>query len=382
MKRVFALIALVFTVATARADLVLEQKIESAVINGNITTKIKGDKVRMDMPATPQGAISTIMDVNTGDSITLMHEQKAMIKIPGTEIRQMAENMKKTRANDAATNAKPPKFHDTGKTEKVGGYGTEIYTWSSPDGATQTVWVAKKFPNYARIKIQMDKLDNSPVAQMSKDMSPDTDTLPGMVVKTQMEMKGQKVTSTLVSAKEESIDASAFDVPKDYKLMTQPVVTPEMRQKEEAAKKIQAGLVEGTKFPDFNEKDLAGKPLSIANYKGKVVLINFWATWCVPCMAELPNVLKTYSKYHDKGFEIIGISLDADQQKLLAFTKKMNMTWPQFFDGTGWENKLAVKYGIEGIPATFLLDGEGKIIAEDLRGEELEQAVAKALAKK
>ena len=225
MKRIFVLVALLFTIVAARADLVMEQKIESAMINGNITTKIKGDKVRVDMPTTPQGAISTIMDVNTGDSVTLMHGQKAMIKISGTEIRQMAENMKKARANGAAANAEPPKFHDTGKTGKVGDYDTEIYTWSSPDGANQTIWVAKNFPDYARIKVQMDRLNNSPIAKMSKDTSPDVGTLPGMVVKTQMEMKGQKVTSTLVSAKEESVDASIFEAPKDYHEMVQPAVS-------------------------------------------------------------------------------------------------------------------------------------------------------------
>jgi thioredoxin-related protein len=90
----------------------------------------------------------------------------------------------------------------------------------------------------------------------------------------------------------------------------------------------------------------------------------------------------TYGKYHGKGFEIIGVSLDQDQQKLLNFTKQNNMIWPQFFDGQGWNNKLAVKYGIESIPATFLLDGNGKIIGKDLRGEELEQAIARALGGK
>jgi thiol-disulfide isomerase/thioredoxin len=146
-----------------------------------------------------------------------------------------------------------------------------------------------------------------------------------------------------------------------------------------AAEKARAALATGTMFPYFSEKDVAGKPISIANAKGKVVLIDFWATWCGPCRAELPSVLATYGKYHDKGFEIIGISLDQDQAKLANFTKSMNMTWPQFFDGKGWQNKLAVKYGIESIPTTFLLDGQGKIIGKDLRGEELQAAVARAL---
>jgi peroxiredoxin len=149
-----------------------------------------------------------------------------------------------------------------------------------------------------------------------------------------------------------------------------------------AAKKIQSGLAEGTKFPDFSEKDSAGKPLSIANYKGKVVLLDFWATWCGPCVHELPNVIKTYDTHHKQGFEIIGISLDKDQEKLASFTKEKNMTWVQYFDGLVWQNKLAVKYGINSIPATFLLDGQGTIIGKDLRGEDLENAVTKALAKK
>jgi thiol-disulfide isomerase/thioredoxin len=152
-------------------------------------------------------------------------------------------------------------------------------------------------------------------------------------------------------------------------------------KKEAAAKKIQRSLVDGAKFPDFDEKDLAGKSISVANYKGKVVLIDFWATWCGPCVGELPSVISAYEKNHDKGFEIIGVSLDVDEQKLRDFTKEKNMQWQQFFDGKRWENKLAQKYGIQSIPATFLLDGEGKIIGHDLRGAALDEALTKALAK-
>src|SRR5437588_1360342 len=139
----------------------------------------------------------------------------------------------------------------------------------------------------------------------------------------------------------------------------------EQMKQQEGAKKIQRLLVEGSKFPDFNEKDVAGKPLSIANYKGKVVLIDFWATWCGPCVKELPNVLSTYEKHHAQGFEIIGISLDQDELKLTGFTKQKNMPWQQFFDGKGWSNKLAAKYGVNSIPATYLLDGEGKILGKN-----------------
>jgi thiol-disulfide isomerase/thioredoxin len=159
-----------------------------------------------------------------------------------------------------------------------------------------------------------------------------------------------------------------------------------MLQKQEAQQadvsKIQDALAVGSQFPDFSVKDVAGKPLSLTDFKGKVVMIDFWATWCGPCRGEIPNVVATYQKYHDKGFDIVGISLDQDQQKLLDYTKENGMTWQQFFDGQGWGNKLAVKYGIQSIPATFLLDGEGKIIGKDLRGEALEQAVASALANK
>lgn len=147
-----------------------------------------------------------------------------------------------------------------------------------------------------------------------------------------------------------------------------------------AAKKLQDALAVGSKFPDFNETDVAGQPISVASHKGKVVLVDFWATWCGPCRGELPNVIAAYQKHHADGFDIVGVSLDQDKSKLLDFTKEQNMAWPQFFDGQGWSNKLAVKYGIQSIPASYLLDGDGKIIGKDLRGDALEPAVATALA--
>jgi len=150
-------------------------------------------------------------------------------------------------------------------------------------------------------------------------------------------------------------------------------------QQHEESRKIRRTLTNGAKFPDFFEKDLLGNPLSVAKYKDKVVLVDFWATWCVPCVGELPNVISAYKKHHADGFEVIGISLDQDEQKLKSFLKTKEIPWPQYFDGKGWQNKLAAKYGIDSVPATFLLDRQGKIIGQDLRGEALEEALTKAL---
>jgi peroxiredoxin len=387
MKRLFTFFVLAVAIVAARADFVIKQKVESAMLNSDITMQIKGDKVRVDM-----GEISTIMDLSTGDTITLMHKQKTAMKVSGA---QMMDAMRKQMG--AADNAEPPKPQATGKTEKVGDYNTEIYTWSNTNGMTATMWVAKDFPNFKNIKEQLGKVKKSTVGGMSKGTEPDDSALPGMVVKAEAEVLGQKMTTTLISVKEESLDASLFEVPKDYQNMAQPAAMPgtkqpagrpAAKQTSQAAKqtpaepeKIHVTLDVGTKFPDFNVEDTRRNPLSLANYKGKVVLIDFWATWNAPSVEESPNVLKTYEKYHSKGFEVIGVSLDQEEAKLTAFTKQNKMLWPQFFDGQVWANKLAEKCGIDNIPAAYLLDGEGTIIAKDLRGDALEQAVAKALTK-
>ncbi|HTB85693.1 MAG TPA: redoxin family protein [Candidatus Sulfotelmatobacter sp.] len=151
----------------------------------------------------------------------------------------------------------------------------------------------------------------------------------------------------------------------------------------EAEKKQDELLGAGKPFPDFSENDLDGKPLSVTALKGKVVLVDFWATWCVLCHMELPNIITTYKKHHAEGFEIVGISLDDDRSALERFVKETDgMTWPEYFDGKHWQNKLAQKYLVSALPFNVLVGPDGKIIGTRLQGAALEAAVAAALAKK
>jgi thiol-disulfide isomerase/thioredoxin len=138
----------------------------------------------------------------------------------------------------------------------------------------------------------------------------------------------------------------------------------------------------------FSRQTLTGKTVSFpGEYKGKVVMLDFWATWCGPCRAELPGLVKTYEKYHEKGFDILGISLDQDkqQEKVESFLKANNMSWPQVYDGKYWKADVAVMYSIDSIPHAYLVDGDtGKVLADgnSLRGEALDGTISKALAGK
>ena len=135
----------------------------------------------------------------------------------------------------------------------------------------------------------------------------------------------------------------------------------------------------GAIAPDFTQNDPEGKPIRLSDLKGKYVLIDFWASWCGPCRKENPNVVKAYGKYHDKGFEILGVSLDQKKESWLKAISNDQLTWKHVSDLKYWQNEVGVLYGVRAIPQNFLLDPAGKIIARNLRSEALETKLAEIL---
>ena len=134
-------------------------------------------------------------------------------------------------------------------------------------------------------------------------------------------------------------------------------------------------LVIGNPAIPIEAKTSDGKEISLENYKGTVLLLDFWASWCAPCRHEMPNVKKIYKEFNSKGFEILGISLDESSAKFRGFIEEQGITWPQIFDGKGWNSEVGKSYAVSSIPATFLLDRKGRIRYRDLRGTDLRAAV-------
>ncbi|NIG55108.1 TlpA disulfide reductase family protein [Chitinophaga sp. Cy-1792] len=135
----------------------------------------------------------------------------------------------------------------------------------------------------------------------------------------------------------------------------------------------------GQPMLDFTQNDTNGKPVKLSDLKGKYVLLDFWASWCGPCRAENPNVLKAYNTFKDKNFIVVGVSLDDNEAKWKAAIKQDGMPWIQLSDLKGWRNEVARQYGIQGIPFSFLIDPDGKIIAKELRGQKLHDTLTAIL---
>jgi hypothetical protein len=218
MKAFLSFLAVPFLlIATASADWVIESKIESPQLNSNTTTKVKGDKLRVDIPNGPAGAMSSIIDTKSGESIQILHAQKMAMKTSSAQLKQAMDAAKQSAG--IKSGGPVPALQATGEKEKVGDYNCEIYTWT--DGGTTTkLWVTKDHPQAAALKSLEKQMRAGFFGGMQT--GPDTSTLPGVSVKTEVTMQGQKITTTIVSVKDQAIDAKDFEIPAGYQSMALP----------------------------------------------------------------------------------------------------------------------------------------------------------------
>ena len=218
MKPLLAPAALLLFFTAARADFIIEQKVDGlGQQSGSIVVKIKETKARAEL--SPQ--ISYIIDGVSGDSVTLMHERKGFMKVTAEQGRALLEQMQKTPGAGGSA-AKPVA---TGQKETVDKWPAEIFTWSNGALAVK-YWIARDFPNFAAIQSAMDKARAGGLGALNKNLLPANSDFPGMVVKTEMKTKGKTITSTIVSVKEEPVDAKQFEIPGDYKELPTPAFPP------------------------------------------------------------------------------------------------------------------------------------------------------------
>jgi hypothetical protein len=213
MKRPLAIAAIFFAACSVRADLVIVQNVDGMGQTGSMTISVGADKIRMDV----NSQISTITDTNTGDVTTLMHAQRVYVVMTATTAKAMMASAQMA-SGISGTKGAPV---GTGKTEKIDGYNASEYTFTS--GNMKTVyWMTTEFPNGKLVTDALAKFRKGTLADMTKGLAPDTSSLPGVPIKTEVEINGQKITTELVSAKDQPVDPGQYQVPAGYTEMKMP----------------------------------------------------------------------------------------------------------------------------------------------------------------
>jgi hypothetical protein len=196
----------------AAADLTVVQKTEGAMNSGQMTLRIKGDKARADLSA----QISMITDLTTGDTVSLNHSAKVMMRIPGTEAAKMREL-----SAGIKPNAEVPKLTPTQRKEKVDNRDCQVFTWRIGE-VEVTDWIDPSYADWKTLLGELQRFQNAGLAASAQPLMPPLDQFPGMVIKREMNLKGTKTTATLISVKMDPVDAKVFDIPEGYKEQTAP----------------------------------------------------------------------------------------------------------------------------------------------------------------
>ena len=222
---------------------------------------------------------------------------------------------------------------------------------------------------------EMSKIQNKYVDQNKKFISTNKDSYISLLLITQLAMS-DALTTDEIKKYYNDLDASVKSTKKG-KEFADNLKKIEENQKESQAKQQKVAI--GQKAPDFSATTPDGKTESLHKNLGKATLVDFWAAWCGPCRAENPNVVALYNKYKAQGLKIIGVSLDKDKDKWIEAIAKDKLDWLQISNLKYWEDPIAKDYAVESIPATFILDANGIIVAKDLKGEALDAKIAELL---